>query len=165
VQIPRGPDTPTRGIAPPTKDGILVPTVELPRWKTPTDPLSGVEGTTNAPTFASEAPSESRAVAPGPPGPEPDEFGPQVYDEAPVAVERPMPRYPDWARDAGISGRVVLHALVGADGQVKRITVVRDVTGLTSAARDALYRWVFRPARANGHAVPVWVEVPIEFKL
>lgn len=89
----------------------------------------------------------------------------EIYEEAPVPIHRPEPKYPDWAREARIEGRVVLHALVGSDGRVKRVRVVRDVTGLSEPAREAIARWTFRPAKAGGRPVTVWVEIPIDFKL
>jgi outer membrane biosynthesis protein TonB len=48
---------------------------------------------------------------------------------------------------------------------VRRVSVVRGVTGLTEAAQEALLRWIFRPARANGQPVMVWVEIPVSFRL
>lgn len=88
-----------------------------------------------------------------------------AFDQPPVPYYRPAPDYPGWAREQGIQGRVVLHVLVGRDGLVSRITVLRDVLGLTDAARDAIGRWRFHPALSGRNPVAVWVEIPIEFKL
>jgi len=88
-----------------------------------------------------------------------------AYDRPPVPYYRPAPGYPPWAREAGIEGRVVLHVLVDQEGKVARITVLRDVQGLTEAARETIARWLFHPALSGKHAVAVWVEIPIEFKL
>ena len=88
-----------------------------------------------------------------------------AYDREPVPYYRPAPEYPTWARDAGIEGRVVLHVLVGRDGRVARMTVIRNVEGLTDAAREAIARWLFHPALSGKNPVAVWVEIPIEFRL
>ena len=88
-----------------------------------------------------------------------------AYDRPPVPYYRPAPGYPPWAREAGIEGLVVLHVLVDQEGKVARITVLRDVQGLTEAARETIARWLFHPALSGKHAVAVWVEIPIEFKL
>jgi protein TonB len=96
---------------------------------------------------------------------DPDEAAEVPYDVAPVPTFKPSPAYPEWAREAGIEGRVVLHALVGRDGRVKRVSVKRDVRGLTDSARDAIARWIFRPATFGGRPVPVWVEIPVDFRL
>jgi periplasmic protein TonB len=88
-----------------------------------------------------------------------------AYDKPPIPYYRPEPSYPAWPREAGIEGRVVLHVLVGRDGRVTRITVIRAVGGLTDAAREAIGRWLFHPALSGKNPVAVWVEIPIEFKL
>lgn len=87
------------------------------------------------------------------------------FDEPPVPLTKPAPRYPEWARENGITGTVLLRVLVDRDGAVRRVTVLRGVEGLTEAARDALMRWTFRPASAMGRPVAVWVDIPVEFRL
>jgi protein TonB len=87
------------------------------------------------------------------------------FDEAPVPIHRPAPEYPAWARENGITGKVLLRVLVDQQGSVRRIAVVRGVKGLTEAAQDALREWRFRPATDRGRPVAVWVEIPVEFRL
>jgi periplasmic protein TonB len=87
------------------------------------------------------------------------------FDEGPVPIHRPAPDYPEWAKENGISGTVVLRVLVDAQGRVKRVSVVRGIKGLTEAAQEALRLWTFRPASAHGRPLAVWVEVPVEFRL
>ena len=85
------------------------------------------------------------------------------YEDEPVAVTTVQPTYPEFARDAQIQGKVVLHVLVGKDGRVKNVKVIRGVTGLNEAAVDAIKRWVFKPALSNNKPVAVWVEIPMDF--
>lgn len=85
------------------------------------------------------------------------------YEDEPVPVTRVQPNYPEFAREAQIQGKVVLHVLVGKDGRVKNVKVIRGVTGLNDAAVEAIKRWVFKPALSNNKPVAVWVEVPIDF--
>ena len=59
----------------------------------------------------------------------------------------------------------MLRVLADRQGSVRRVSVARGVEGLNEAAGDALRRWMFRPARANGSPVAVWVEIPVEFRL
>jgi periplasmic protein TonB len=60
---------------------------------------------------------------------------------------------------------VILHVLVDRDGSPVQVRVVQPVMGWTEAAREALARWKFRPARARGNGVAVWVEIPVDFRL
>jgi protein TonB len=87
------------------------------------------------------------------------------YEDEPVPVTAPTPAYPEFARDAGITGKVILHVLVGKDGRVKNVKVKQSVTGLDQAAKDAVQKWVFKPALSNNKPVAVWVEVPMDFRL
>lgn len=85
------------------------------------------------------------------------------YEDEPVPVTTVQPVYPEFAREAQIQGKVVLHVLVGKDGRVKNVKVAKGVTGLNEAAMDAVKRWVFKPALSNNKPVAVWVEVPVDF--
>jgi periplasmic protein TonB len=85
------------------------------------------------------------------------------YEDAPAPVTQVQPVYPEMAREAQVSGRVVLHVLVGKDGRVKNVKVIRSVTMLDQAAVEAVKKWVFKPALSNNKPVAVWVEVPVDF--
>jgi protein TonB len=90
-----------------------------------------------------------------------DEF--VYYEDAPTPITQFKPIYPEMAREAKVEGRVVLHVLVGRDGRVKNVKVIRSVTMLDQAAVDAVSKWVFKPALSNNKPVSVWVEVPVDF--
>lgn len=93
-------------------------------------------------------------------------FGEFVYvEELPEAVTRVPPQYPDIARQSGIEGTVQLQALVGKDGKVKDIKVVKSIPVLDDAAVQAVKQWVFKPALTNNKPVSVWVAVPVRFSL
>lgn len=85
------------------------------------------------------------------------------YEDEPVPVTRVEPAYPEFAREAQIQGKVTLHVLVGKDGRVKNVKVMKGVTGLNEAAVEAIKKWVFKPALSNNKPVAVWVEVPMDF--
>jgi TonB family protein len=85
------------------------------------------------------------------------------FEDAPVPVTQVQPVYPEFAREAQIQGTVTLHVLVGKDGRVKNIKVIKSVTGLDEAAKSAVQKWVFKPALSNNKPVAVWVEVPVAF--
>ncbi len=159
VQPPTSP--PTRG--PTADDGTVTP---VPR-EMPIDPgdipftraIVGVgsdsEGTKELPS----APAGSWTDA----LPEEGEFRP--FDEEPAVLRRIVPAYPAWAREAGIAGTVLLHVLVDRDGRVARVSVIRDVRGLTDSAKEAVSKWQFKPAKSSGHPVAIWVEIPVTFRL
>jgi protein TonB len=77
------------------------------------------------------------------------------------------PRYPGSARRRGQQGRVLLRLHVAADGSTSVPEVVSSsgVAVLDRAARRAVSRWRFTPARRNGRTVDATVEVPVVFRL
>jgi protein TonB len=94
------------------------------------------------------------------------DFGEFVYvEELPVAITRVAPDYPDIARQSGMEGTVMVQALVGKDGKVKDVRVVKSVPVLDEAAVKAVRQWVFKPALSNNKPVAVWVAVPVRFTL
>jgi len=89
------------------------------------------------------------------------EFGEYVYvDELPEAVTKVVPTYPT---DRKLEGTVVVQALVLEDGSVGDVRVVSSVPMLDEAAIAAVRQWRFKPARAGGTPVAVWVAVPVRF--
>ncbi|HTK70371.1 MAG TPA: energy transducer TonB [Candidatus Eisenbacteria bacterium] len=104
---------------------------------------------------------DSLVIASGDDLPSEGEF--VYYEDEPTPVTAPPPAYPEFARDAGITGKVTLHVLVGKDGRVKNVKVIKGVTGLDAAAVEAVKKWVFKPALSNNKPIAVWVEVPMDF--
>jgi len=142
----------------PTTVPIVAPPLDLPVLEGVGDLLKG--HVTGSPPTETGTPAGQEASLVDPPE------GSFVYfDEAPVPLRRVEPEYPAWARENGIAGTVLLHVLVGQDGRVRTVSVIRGVTGLTEEAREALLRWTFRPATAYGRPVAVWVEIPVQFRL
>jgi protein TonB len=93
-------------------------------------------------------------------------FGDYVYvEELPEPITRVNPIYPDLAREAGVDGQVNVQALVGKDGRVKDVRVVKSIPMLDEAAKAAVRQWVFKPALSNNKPVAVWVGVPVKFSL
>ena len=95
-------------------------------------------------------------------------FKQYVYvEQMPAPVRSVSPEYPAIAKEAGVSGLVVAHLLVGRDGHVLevRIDAQHSVLMLNEAAVRAAGQWVFTPALANNRPVAVWVAVPFNFRL
>lgn len=161
---PRVPSTPPS--VPDPARGIVVPTDIPPAVEIPIDvPVPGAvpgparDRVQGGAATGADGPAALRESA------DPPEGSYVYFDEEPVPLRRVEPEYPTWARENGISGTVLLHVLVGQDGRVRAISVIRGVTGLTEGAREALWRWTFRPATASGRPVAVWVEIPVQFRL
>ena len=98
-----------------------------------------------------------------PPNGDPEHGEFVYYEDPPVKLEGPAPVYPEAARNAGIRGTVVVHLLIGRDGRVRKVKVVRSVDGLDAAATEAVSRWVYKPALSNNKPVAVWIEASVPF--
>lgn len=87
-------------------------------------------------------------------------------EELPEVLEKVAPIYPEAARAARIDGVVMVQALVGKDGNVRDVLVVRSIPELDGAAKECVRQWKFKPAKDDhGQPVTVWVAVPIKFSL
>ena len=87
------------------------------------------------------------------------------YEDAPIAISQPEPVPPEVPRTTDTQYEVLLHVLVGKDGRVKNVKVVRGWHGLNEAAVEEVKKWIFKPARSNNKPVAVWIEIPINFRL
>lgn len=89
-----------------------------------------------------------------------------VYvDEMPEAIDRVKPPYPTAARMEGASGTVLVMALIDTDGTVADARIRWSIPLLDAPAIGAVRLWKFKPARAKGKPVKVWVQVPVRFTL
>jgi TonB family protein len=85
---------------------------------------------------------------------------------APRAIYAPDPEYSEEARKAKYQGTVVLWMIVGPDGHARDIRVTRSVgLGLDEKAIEAVRTWKFEPARKDGQAVAVQINVEVSFRL
>ncbi|HEV2358116.1 MAG TPA: energy transducer TonB, partial [bacterium] len=85
--------------------------------------------------------------------------------KAPVKIVDASPEYPGVARQARVTGVVILEATIGVRGDVQAVRVLRSIPLLDRAAVDAVQRWKFTPALLNGVPVPVIVTVTVNFTL
>lgn len=128
-------------------------------------------------TAAADVPATSAfAVAPQPPAPP---SLPPVQAAAPTApavtaarfdadyLHNPKPVYPVLSRRQAEEGKVQLRVRVAADGAALEVEVKQSsgFQRLDSAARDAVQKWRFVPAKRGDEAIESWVSVPIVFKL
>jgi TonB family protein len=76
------------------------------------------------------------------------------------------PQYTQAARQAGLSGKVVIQVVVKKDGTVDVVRVVQGIgLGLTDSAIDALKQWKFTPGQKGGQGVDVALTVEVNFNL
>jgi protein TonB len=73
------------------------------------------------------------------------------------------PDYPNLARAARITDTVVLSAIVGKDGLVKDIRVIRGHQLLRESAVNTVKQWKYKPQMLNGEAVEVTASISISF--
>lgn len=86
--------------------------------------------------------------------------------EPPRLLREVRPVYTEDARRRTLEGDVVLEIVVTRSGSVDRVRVVRGLgAGLDQNAIAAVRQWRFDPARRQGAAVDVVVEVSVEFRL
>jgi protein TonB len=85
--------------------------------------------------------------------------------KAPIKVRDVKAQYPPMAQSAKVEGIVVLETVIGIDGRVDQLRVLRSIPLLDQAAMDAVKEWEFEPATLNGTPVPVIVAVTVNFTL
>lgn len=110
---------------------------------------------------------------PPPPPPSSDEeniFAFVPHDEAPLpiggyeAIHKNL-KYPDFARKAGLEGKVEIYAEILTDGTVGRTRIMKQLTGCDEAAVNAIKSVQWKPAMQRDRPVKVWIMVPVEFRL
>jgi protein TonB len=80
-------------------------------------------------------------------------------------IRRVDPIYPPLARQARISGVVELQGVLGTDGRIHELKVLRGHPMLVKAAVDAVSQWTYAPTILNGQAVEVVAPIIVTFKL
>jgi protein TonB len=164
--------------APIMVDLILSPRIEQPKPQPPTElpkpkPVAKrIERPIELPLVA--APAEAPAPVVVPPPPPPVELAPPA-PPAPLTppvfnadyLDNPAPVYPPLSRRMNEQGRVTLRVLVNVHGTADEVQLRTSSgsTRLDDAARDAVRRWKFVPAKRGAEPVPAWVLIPISFRL
>jgi len=97
-----------------------------------------------------------------------DVYMESVVEERPDLLSGPQPLYPDLLRQAGIQGRVIVSAIIDTTGRAEpaSVKVIQSPNpGFDQAAKTAVLKALFRPARVHGRPVRVLVNIPYDFKL
>ena len=83
----------------------------------------------------------------------------------PEKIKDVRPVYPPLAVAAGVSGVVIIEAIITREGTVRDPKVLRSVPLLDQAALDAVRQWRYTPTRLNGVPVEVVITVTVNFTL
>jgi protein TonB len=82
-----------------------------------------------------------------------------------LTLTKVPPHYPEKARKKRIQGIVLLHVLIGKDGNVETAELVSGHPMLAPAAIDAVKQWKYKPYLLNGNPIVVETEIQVNFTL
>lgn len=85
--------------------------------------------------------------------------------KSPTRIKDVKPAYPPEAQKAGIQGVVIVEVVIGPDGKVKDVKVLRSIPMLDQAAIDAVKQWEFVPTLLNGVPISVLMTATVNFTL
>lgn len=149
------------------------PRAEPPK-QAPTPPRKAPLAPPPVMTAAPSAATSGFAIAPQP---EPRPVEPPSAPAAPVPIvaarfdadylQNPKPVYPPMSRRLGEEGKVVLRVRVSAQGSTQSVEIKQSsgYPRLDEAARAAVEKWRFVPARQGSEAIESSVLVPLHFTL
>ncbi len=80
-----------------------------------------------------------------------------------LLIHEVTPQYPPLARQAHIQGTVVFQAVIGKDGTVQNLHVLRGNPMLIQAATDAVRKWRYKPYYLNGEPVQADTQINVKF--
>jgi TonB family protein len=137
-------------VPPPASSAVAAPSLasELPSIDRVAAPPIAVQGmpahlpTASAPPPPPPAPKTVEAVA------KPAPVGGKV--ELSKLLRAPAPQLPEVARQLGIRGEVKLEITISTDGSVKSVRAISGHAVLVQAAKQAVQKWQYQPAKLDG---------------
>ena len=147
---------------------ISIPKVDLSAAVTSEADFTGkgVAGGTSKGVAGGTGDANSKGTAPGLSNQPYFEF--QVEQAASPSGGNPAPEYPNSMRESGMTGRVVVQFVVGANGRVEAgsIKILESTnSAFADAVRSVLPRHRFSPAKIGGQSVRQIVQQPFVFRL
>jgi len=87
--------------------------------------------------------------------------------EAPHLITKVQPVYPESARSAGVSGTVILHAIISKDGKPLSLRVMNSQIDpdLARSAVEAVSQWRYTPTLLNGEPIEIDTTIMANFSL
>ena len=86
-------------------------------------------------------------------------------DTSSVVTHQITPDYPLLAKEMKVQGAVVLQALIGKEGKIQDLRVVSGPSILSSAAREAVKQWRFKPYYQAGVPVETQARITVNFTI
>jgi TonB family protein len=120
---------------------------------------SPIEPTGSLPGIAPPPPTAPRA--PKPVSNAPVRVGGKILP--PRLVSSVLPVYPQIARQANVTGTVVIDTTIDKNGSVSKMRVISGPELLRQAALSALRQWKYEPSKLDGQAISVEMIVSIQF--
>ena len=142
------PATSSRGISTPVTTFSLVATPAAPQ-------------TTSYSTVASAAPPPSIPSVAVPPS----RIRISAVSFASCIERKVAVAYPAMAKAQRVQGEVVLSVVVGGDGKLREVAVMRGPELLRQSAVDGVKQWRFKPYLVDGQPVEVESQISMNFKL
>jgi TonB family protein len=168
------PENPKLAVAPTV---VVPPEIRLPQGAVMGDPLgkigsipsngTGIGGGIGSGSGGGVGSGNGPGVGPGHGG----GFGGGAYRvgggvSAPRIIYREEPEFSDEARKNKYQGSVLLDVVIGVDGRIHDVRVVRSLgMGLDEKAIEAARNWRFEPGKKDGIPVPVEVNMDVNFHL
>ncbi|MGA9042699.1 MAG: energy transducer TonB [Terriglobales bacterium] len=82
-----------------------------------------------------------------------------------LLIRKINPTYPPLAKQARISGAVVLQAEISKDGSIQNLHVISGHPMLVPSALEAVKQWKYKPYILNGEPVEVETTITVNFTL
>jgi len=136
-----------------------VPVLRLPELNPPIEPIIDIAVVdSNAITVAARPAEPTTAATTATVG------APKVVSSVEY-IREPRAKYPPAARALKQRGTVMLRAMIDSSGHAREVNVHHSSGHrlLDDTARDAVLNALFKPYMENGHSIPVYVFIPIEF--
>ena len=88
-----------------------------------------------------------------------------LSDNSSVVTHQITPDYPLLAKQMKVQGAVILQALIGKEGKIQDLRVVSGPSILSSAAREAVKQWRFKPYYQAGAPVETQARITVNFTI
>jgi TonB family protein len=81
-------------------------------------------------------------------------------------LEKKQPVYPAEAKANPINGSVILHAIIGKDGTIENLTILKSLReDYDTSALDAVKDWKYQPYLLNGEPVEVETTITVNYSM